>query len=379
MKFRFFTVVLFLSLTLRGSAYQSQTPVDVVFTLDLSGSTNGLLDDLRDKIYDISNQCELLRPAPSLRIGVVGYGRPSFGKNDSYIKVICPLTSNIDLLASELYKLKPSIEKGDQFVGSAIRASIELINWSKDPNAIRLIYIVGNGMAYAANALGSFNTRESCEIAVKNGITVMPVYCLSSLRNKEIPGWHEIANITNGELFEIRVHKRMPETLTVKDGEKLKSLVRELTKTYTPYGKGGADRLLQMKTIDKGCFTSGQSSLEALMYYRISDRFQSQQADWDLIDFMKSRKGDLNLVDRQYLPDTLQNLSVADLNAKLQMTKFKRNSILNQLRDILPLGRQESIVKDIDHRGLNQENILDRIFINSFFKILASKGMKVPE
>ena len=118
-------------------AGSTQLPLDIIFTLDLSGSTNGLIDDVRDRIWDLNNHLNSMRPAPEVRIGVVGYARPSFGFYNQLVKVICPLTNDMDYLSDELYKLKPNIENGDQFVGAAVRASTELINWSASPNAIK--------------------------------------------------------------------------------------------------------------------------------------------------------------------------------------------------------------------------------------------------
>ena len=109
--------------------HPSQVPVDLVFALDLSASTNGLIDDLRDKIWDMNNQLLQVKPTPVVRYAVVGYSRPSFGANNQYVKVLVPFTKDVDYFASELYKIRPNIEKGNQFVGAAIRASLNLWDW----------------------------------------------------------------------------------------------------------------------------------------------------------------------------------------------------------------------------------------------------------
>ena len=136
-------------------------PLDIVFCLDLSGSTNGLLTDVRDNLWLISNEIDQMNPRPALRIGVVGFSRPSFGKNNAYVKMLSDLTDDLDHVAAELYKLKPCIEKGDQIVSAALNTAIADASWSKDEQATKLIFVVGNGMVTA----NGYEYVKSCESA----------------------------------------------------------------------------------------------------------------------------------------------------------------------------------------------------------------------
>src|SRR5688572_1167210 len=206
---------------------RSRSVIDVVFCLDLSGSTNGLLDDVREKIWEIVNQVNSYRPAPEFRIGVIGFSRPSFKQENSYVKVLQQLTTDYDLLNFELYKLKPSIEKGDQIVGAAITASVRNMNWSGDNDALKIVYLVGNGMVNA----GGNDYRAACELAVKKGIIINTLYCRT--RNnveKELPGWREIARLAGGEQYDIRIHKRTPLILSSTNSGSLKELAGRLSR-----------------------------------------------------------------------------------------------------------------------------------------------------
>jgi len=62
-------------------------PVDIVFTLDLSGSTNGLIDDVRDNIWGMNNELTRLYPNADIRFAVVGYSRPSFGSKNQFVYI----------------------------------------------------------------------------------------------------------------------------------------------------------------------------------------------------------------------------------------------------------------------------------------------------
>lgn len=367
----FSAILLFVFANTSAKANQIQPAVDVVFTVDLSGSTNGIIDDIRDKIWDINNQINYIRPTPNVRFGVVGYGRPSFGAYNNFVKVIIPLTKDIDLIADELYKIKSNIEKGDQFVGAALRASIELMNWSTTDNAVKQIYLIGNGTVN----LGAFDFREAYEMAQKNNIVVNTMYCYSQLRYRDFTGWNEIAAETGGEVTDIKIHKRLPEFTTVDNLDKLKSLAKQLSATYVYYGKSGFNRYKMMANIDRNSLESGQATLEAMLYHKISDNYQGKQSDWDLVDYIKAGRGNLSDIGAEFLADSLKKYNPEQLRNQLMQLKDKRTKIIGQLRELLPFERQSLVNKynaDTQDAG---GMVLERVFMTSLFKTLKEKGI----
>ena len=146
--FRIFLSLLFFTI-LSSSPVKAQKAtgqtVDVVFCLDLSSSANGLIDHLRNHIWDYWYFFSRCQPAPNYRIGVVAYSRFSYGKSTGYSKLIKDLGTDFEPLSNILYKIPSRIEKGDQYVGAALSTCLKKISWSKDPNAIKIIFLVGNG------------------------------------------------------------------------------------------------------------------------------------------------------------------------------------------------------------------------------------------
>src|SRR5215510_10211146 len=63
-----------------GKQSNQLPPIDIVFCVDLSGSTNGIIEHLRNNIWHFIHEMENLEPVPDYRIGFIGYSRPSFGK-----------------------------------------------------------------------------------------------------------------------------------------------------------------------------------------------------------------------------------------------------------------------------------------------------------
>lgn len=353
------------------SPSRGRAVIDVVFCLDLSGSTNGLLDDVREKLWEIVNQVNSYRPAPEFRIGVIGFSRPSFGAKFSYVKVLQPLTTDFDKLNFELYKLKPSVEKGDQIVGEAINSSIRNMNWSNESDAIKVIFLVGNGMVNA----GGNNYREACELAVRKNIIINTVYCRT--RNnveKELPGWREIARLSGGEQYDIRIHKRTPLILTSTNTIEFKELAGKLADTYLYYGQNGNERQKIMAAIDKHAMLANEMTFESRMYYKISDRYQFHQQGWDLVDYLKMSNSDFADMEMQLLQDSLKFKTPAEVREITSLAKDKRGKIIMELRRHLPYDRQEYLNKKMAEREVDKSDMFDRVIINSLNAIAATKG-----
>ncbi len=360
--------VLILGLAFVFSSGKSNGPVkeretiEVVFCLDLSGSTNGLIDDVRDKLWDIVNQVHSYRPAPEFRIGIVGFSRPSFGAKNGYVKVLQDLTTDFDQLNFELYKLKPSIEKGDQFVGQAIQVSLQSIQWSKNPEAIQVIYLVGNGMVNG----GASDYREACDFAVKQGVIINTVYCRTKNdANKELSGWREIARLTGGKQFDIRIHKRTPLVLTSPDRETFRSLSQSLAGTYMAYGPEGMDRVKMMAAIDNHAMAANDMSYESRIYFKISDRYQFHQQKWDLVDYLKMNNSDFSEIQREFLMDSLRYREPAEIKQVVSLAKERRNKIILELRKYVPFDRQTIINRQLEEKAIDKSDIFDRVVINS--------------
>ncbi len=345
--------------------------IEVVFCLDLSGSTNGLLDDIREKLWDIVNQVNSYRPAPEFRIGIIGFSRPSFGSQTSYVKVLQPLTTDFDLLNFELYKLKPTVEKGDQIVGEAIKMSVRNMSWSGDNDALKVVYLVGNGIVNA----GGNNYREACELAVRKNIIVNTLYCRTMNNvDRELPGWREIARLTGGEQYDIRIHKRTPLILTSPNTIVCREIADRLSSTYLYYGKDGFSRYKMMAAIDKNALLANEMTFESRLFYKISDRYQFHQQYWDLVDYLKMSNSDFSNIDMTLLHDSLKFKSPADVREMAFRLKDERNKIITELRKHLPYDRQAIINKKLEENDVDKSDMFDRVVINSLNSLSAANG-----
>jgi len=245
-------------------------PLDIVFCLDLSGSTNGLVNDVRDNLWLIANELNAMKPKPDFRLGVICFSRPSFGKDDGYVKVFSNLTYNLDYIDAELYKLKPSIEKGDQIVSAALSIAVSDMSWSKKENALKLIYIVGNGSV----STNGYEYVKICEQAVDNKIIVNSVFVAKSINKvADIAGWKRVAAITGGIQTEISVNKKDPISFWNSD---MNAVMKQNALLYNDMQWSGPDSAMGRKSMlasDSGAFEAGLSTYMHRMYYKASGSF----------------------------------------------------------------------------------------------------------
>lgn len=346
--------------------------IDVVYCLDLSASTNGLIDDVRDKLWDVVNEMNSYRPAPRFRIGVVAFSRPSFGEKNYYVKVLSDLTTDFDALAFELNDLRPAVEKGDQFVGRALQTAIDKLSWTNGNGPLRLIYVVGNGRVDTG---GSNVFRNACEDALKKGITVHSIYCRMKRYNmKEVAGWREIARLTGGEQYDLKVHKRAPQVLVSEEQQELYHLSEDLNRTYIHYGKYGAQRYKMMASVDEHALKSSPMDFQSRLFYKISGNYQGHQQSWDLVDYLKSADADFEKLKPEYLPDSLQMHTPEELRQVAMKLKGERNLIIKRLRTHLPYDRQRTIRNVYLEGGMHQADIFDRIIVRSIDKMVTNDG-----
>ena len=343
-----------------------ENPLDIVFCLDLSGSTNGLIYDVRDQLWFIINQIHAFERTPDLRIGVVGFSRPSFGKDNAYVKVLSKLTDDFDSLAYELYKLKPSIEKGDQYVNAALTVAMNDMNWGKEAGNRKIIFIVGNGLASDKGT----DVYKTCEQLSKQNITVNSLFVIGKITHHGVAmsGWRKIAELTSGLQSEITIDRNDVVSDLEMAYPKLLETNNELNNTYLFYGKNGKHNYRRTISLDSAVYKSGVSFYYERVWYKQSVMFQNMQHDWDLVDHIKSATGDLAAIDTTTLPDSLQFMNPIELNGLLLKVKDNREIILRKIR----LLYESNHIKTVHQKFLNKEfpdsNIFSRCVINMLIK-----------
>jgi hypothetical protein len=354
------------------SANQQQG-IEIVFCLDLSGSTNGLIDNVRENIWGIVNMMKKLEPSRKIKIGVVGYSRPNFGKENAYIKTISRLSSDYDELTFALWQIRSAVEKGDQFVSNALEYTASNINWSKTSGTEKIIFLVGNGNVNT----GSGDYRSVVKEISEVGIKIVPVYCMRTNKSNDINGWNLISNISGEELEVMWVVKRSPFVKAAPGTEKLPALIRELDRQTIPYTKAGNEEFNFIKACDNHAMALNSVVFEDRAYYRVSDTTLQKVKALDLVEMNIADTTQLEQMDLSGLEKNFKKLSLGELLQVIKDKQEKKKKIVSSIKILLPNARQEYINSIVTAPEFKTEETFDRIVMVKLNSLTAPKSSTI--
>ena len=119
------------------------TPLDILFIMDTTGSMGEEISRLKNTIEIINLNLASLSSKPKIRFGMVLYK----DRGDEYDTRVIPLTADLEIFRAELNKVTAG-GGGDnpEDLQAALQDSMEKINWNKD--GIRLCYIITDATAH---------------------------------------------------------------------------------------------------------------------------------------------------------------------------------------------------------------------------------------
>ncbi len=344
-------------------------PVDIVFCLDLSGSTNGIVDRLRNHLWDYVNLLSNTFPKTDFRIGFVGFARPSFGKDNYYVKVIQDLTHDIEGLSHEMFKLRSQIEKGDQYVSAALNVCSKNVSWSTRTDAIKIVFLGGNGLVTTG---GGEHYSKVVEAMVQQGIIVNSIYLLNNSGMGEQKGWEDIATRGKGKYTSMQVKFEYYENLGGFDMNKLFNLNRKLNDTYLYYGERGKERWIEQRQDDENIYKANSEGYRYRLQFRISDLYLGKNSDWDMIDLHTKDPLAIANIDRASMIDTVKYMTDSDLRAYIIFNKYKRKKIIGDIKQLL--ADKEKWMKDKNLDADKNMKTFDITTINWLTDVLKAHG-----
>ncbi|MFT4545999.1 MAG: hypothetical protein ACI9UR_001483 [Bacteroidia bacterium] len=311
------------------------SPIDIVFVIDISGSTGGVLSSVRSKFWEIQNEISRLSPTPKYRVGIVCMGRPSFKKDNNYIKVLSDLTDDVDAAAYPFFQIKDVTAPGNYFLGHALGVAVNDMSWSEEPNAIKMIFLVGNGMPSAGPGF-----RKPVEDAKLAGIVIHSLYFLTYSNQKEQSQWKTIADNTEGKYYPIGL--KQPSIVLEKpyDGTMLREANHMVNTTYMYYGREGLDRYEMQADLDEDAELQGENQVEARTFFKASLLYQEKNHMWDLVDLQATGLGNLTKENRKYMDEAYLGLSERDFLQIVTEKEYERKEYISIIK-MLTTQREE--------------------------------------
>lgn len=309
-------------------------PIDLVLCLDVSGSMNGLIDSAKLKLWDLVNEMARLKPTPDLRVALYSYGHDTYPAEGGWVRKEVDLTADLD----EVYKALNALHTngGTELVARVTKTALADQKWSKDPGALKLVFVCGNEEADQDKAV---SLDDAAALAGKAGVVVNTIYCGPAKDN--LAGlWAGFAARSGGRGLTIDQNRAKAEVAvkTEFDADILK-LDAALNKTYLAYGKKGKDGA--EKQVAQDLAARGATAPDAAAPTAALGRAECKAgalyrcADWDLVDRMKEDKAfDLSKVSVDELPDEMKTMTAEERLACVKKKGEERAAIQKRVAEL---------------------------------------------
>lgn len=342
-------------------------PIDLVICLDTSGSMEGLIDSARARLWDIVNSLAKARPVPQLRVGLITYGSPSRSTAaNGWLVKQTDLTTDLDTVYARMMALRT--DGGDEFVGWALRRALDWMQWSRDPRALKLIFIAGNESADQASEV--FNFRYVGEEARNRGITINAIYCGDhqvGVRER----WNEVAACGGGSYSAIDMRCGTVQIETPHD-KLLLELNMKLNATYVPYGSlGSVSRKLQLDQ-DRNAERMGVASSASRTEAKAGALYDN--SGWDLVDGVRNKQVAVRDLKQSDLPPAMQAMPVEEREKYVETQAVARAEIQKQIAEVS--ASREQVLRDSRSRSAGGKQALDEAVIDTLRTQAKAKGFK---
>ncbi len=301
--------------------------VQIALLLDTSNSMDGLISQAKTQLWQVVNEFALAKrkgQRPDLRVALYEYGNSNLNQEESWIRCVVPLSDDLDKISEELFALKT--RGGQEYCGAVIQQAVQDLKWSKDKDALKMIFIAGN----EPFTQGHVNYGTACKAAVAKAITVNTIFCGNEKQGINTK-WKDGAALADGSFMNINQNSAVAHIITPQD-KKLAELGAELNKTYVPYGTQGVDYKMRQEKQDMNARKAGKGASVNRVVSKSSALYKN--SSWDLVDAITNQEVKVEDVKEKDLPENMQKMSVAERKEYVREQKSRRGVIQKKITQL---------------------------------------------
>lgn len=297
-----------------------QPLVQIALLLDTSGSMDGLIDQARNQLWTLVNELGTARKggvAPRLELAVYEYGKSTV---PGEIRQVTPFTTDLDNVSAALFAL--TTNGGHEHCGEVIARSVQELEWSADPDVLKLVYIAGN----ESFMQGPVAPAHAIAQAREKGISVNVIHC-----GGVDASWQQGAMLAGTQFMSIDHNQRVVVHAAPQDAE-LARLNQQLNDTYVPFGAAGGAGRANQAAQDKNASGVSASTLAARAVSKASKLYDASR--WDLVDALEKQQVDLAKAKKEALPEPLRELDEAGRKKWVAEKKAQREQIKTRIAQL---------------------------------------------
>ena len=343
--------------------------VDLAIALDVSGSMDGLIESAKQRLWDITNELGRATPRPQLRVAILSYGNPDYGQRSGYVKVDQPFTRDLDAVNKTLFGF--TTNGGDEYVARAVHASVNQLQWSNQPDALRIIFVAGNE---SAEQDPQIRIEQVIEDASAKDIFVNTIYCGDDAASITA-GWQKLASLTQGMYATIDQNAAAVASMATPMDDKLTTLNAALNQTYVAFGRNGASYQANQETQDENAQMMSVAAAASRAVTKASALYNS--AHWDLVDAVREGKK-LEELEVEELPQAMRAMD-DDERHEYIAKQAKRRSDLQQRIAKLDNERRAYIDEKRTETQTDSAKGLDQAIREALRNLAEKKGFNFGE
>lgn len=337
--------------------------IQMVILLDTSGSMDGLIEQAKTQLWKIVNEFIAAKREgvrPEIQVALYEYGKQSIPAAEGYLRMIVPLSTDLDKISEELFALKT--DGGDEYCGRVIKAAVEGLAWSKLNDDLKVIFIAGN----EPFTQGDVDYKEACRLAISKGIIVNTVFCGPHQEGIDTQ-WKDGAMLADGMYLNIDQNQQVVHIVSPQD-QKIEELGKKLNETYIAYGQQG----LLSKERQEEQDSNAQASAPGVMLERAVCKSSANYANesWDLCDAITSGRK-LEEIPVEELPEEMKKMTLEERKAFLETKKKERESVQKEIQ-----GLSDEREKFVAEKRREMSQVGENSFDVALIQILRNQASK---
>lgn len=350
------------SLAVVGFAYKSLAATDkspskrieVAFVLDTTGSMADLIDGAKKKIWSIANTIVDINPDADIRMALIGYR----DQGDEYVIRSFDMTADIQGLYGNLVRFKAD-GGGDtpESVNEALAAGVNDLAWSKDADARRILFLVGDAPPHMDYRNGPKYTRVIAQARDK-AIIVNTVQAGADPETTEY--WQEMAKLGNGRYFAIPQDGGQVKTVESPYDQDIIRLQGKIDGTIILYGT--KEKQVETRTkLDTRASAPASVQVDNSRYY--SKKTASKEVvtgGGDLLDDVRNKKRVVEDLKEEELPDALKGKSKAEIETLVVEKTAEREALEAEMAELMKKRDAFVLTETKRKSGMEKADSFDR-------------------
>ncbi len=326
---------------------EANNTVKIALLLDTSNSMDGLINQAKAQLWDIVNKFTHAKcgneSRPKLQIALYQYGNDNLSSKEGYIQQVLGFSDDLDEISEKLFSL--TTNGGEEYCGEVIQTSLKQLNWGKNEDNLKLIFIAGN----EPFTQGKLNYKDAASNAKEKDVVVNTIFC-GNYEQGINTDWKNGAKLTGGEYIAID-HNRQVVHIDTPYDDVIIRLNSKLNKTYISYGSLGQAKMDMQYTQD----ANAMEMEEAVAVKRAvskSSRLYSNSS-WDLVDATEDQDFDVSQLKDEELPEVLQGKSAGEIANYIEEKKTERIKIQQEIQELN--SKREAFISENQKEGSKGE------------------------